>query len=82
MARRFELPPNLPPRLIEREAAARYVNVSPSMFDGLVEAGTMPKPKIIGQRRKAWDVKQLDIAIDRLPNAGGDVEVVDETWKE
>jgi predicted DNA-binding transcriptional regulator AlpA len=65
------LPPTLPPRLINREAAAAYVNVSPSKFDELVRDGRMPRPRCI-DRRKAWDTRQLDAAIDDLPFDGGD----------
>lgn len=61
------LPLNLPPRLICREAAAAYVSVSAGMFDKMVETGLMPQPKRLGDRRKAWDVRELDDAIDRLP---------------
>ena len=71
MARQAALPPTLPPRLIDREASAAYASVSPNTFDLLVTAGGMPKPRVIpGTRRLAWDVRELDVAIDALPHHG------------
>jgi len=64
MAHQKALPPTLAPRLIGRDAAASYVNVSPTTFDAMVKAGTMPKPKRLSRRR---DVRALDAAIDNLP---------------
>ena len=68
MGRRNALPLSLPPRLLERPAAAAYVNLSPNTFDILVEDGRMPKPKILSERRRAWDVRGLDAAVDALPS--------------
>jgi predicted DNA-binding transcriptional regulator AlpA len=67
MPRQNALPPTLAPRLISREAAAAYVNVSPTTFDAMVKGGTMPKPRRLSGRRKAWDVRALDTAVDNLP---------------
>jgi hypothetical protein len=72
------LPPNIAPRLLHREAAAAYVNVSPRTFDEMVAAGTMSKPRILTKGRKAWDVRELDRAVDALPYEGG--ETVDHGW--
>jgi hypothetical protein len=33
----------------------------------MVETGTMPPAKRLGERRKAWDVRELDRAVDQLP---------------
>jgi len=74
------LPPNLPPRLIGREAAAAYAGVSPGSFDKMVETGLMPQPKRLGDRRKAWDVRELDAAIDRLPRFAASSE--DDSWSD
>jgi excisionase family DNA binding protein len=79
MARQTALPPTLPPRLIGREAAAAYVSVSPNTFDEMVKNGRMPHPKLLGCRRRAWDVRDLDAAIDRLPIDGHDTHS-DKTW--
>ena len=80
MARQNALPPTLPPRLVNREAAAAYVSVSPAKFDEMVKEGVMPKPKRLGGRRKAWDVRALDAAVDSLPLGNNDNNDNDETW--
>jgi predicted DNA-binding transcriptional regulator AlpA len=67
MAHQKALPPTLAPRLIGRHAAAAYVNVSPTTFDAMVRDGAMPKPRRLSSRRKAWDVRALDAAVDNLP---------------
>jgi predicted DNA-binding transcriptional regulator AlpA len=72
MADHKALPPALAPRLISREAAAAYVNVSPTTFDEMVKEGTMPKPRRLSRRRKAWDVRALDAAVDNLPVENND----------
>jgi predicted DNA-binding transcriptional regulator AlpA len=79
MPKATALPPTLPPRLIGREAAAAYVNVSATTFDEMVKAGKMPQPKLLHGTRKAWDVRRLDIAVDNLPSVGGDS---DDTWSD
>jgi len=80
MSRHAALPPTLAPRLINREAAAAYVNVSPNTFDEMVDAGKMPRAKLLTDRRKAWDVRQLDIYVDNLPIAGAAPD--DDTWSD
>ena len=70
MPRQAALPPTLAPRLIGREAAAAYVNVSPNTFDAMVKARTMPAPCILTDKRRAWDVRRLDASVDNLPTAG------------
>lgn len=70
MTRQVALPPTLAPRLIGREAAAAYICVSPNVFDQMVEDGRMPVAKRLGDRRKAWDVRELDCAVDKLPSDG------------
>lgn len=70
MTKQIALPPTLPPRLINRDAAAAYACVSPTTFDELVSKGKMPKPRILTDKRRAWDVRELDQAIDRLPSEG------------
>ena len=67
MARQTALPPTLPPRLIGRDQAAAYINVSPTTFDAMVEDGLMPAARILPGRRRAWDVYELNGAVDRLP---------------
>ena len=81
IARRSALPATLAPRLIGREAAAVYVCVSPNTFDQMVDDGRMPPPKRLGPRRFAWDVRELDSAVDQLPTEGADSKNSDDdTW--
>jgi excisionase family DNA binding protein len=79
MPRQSALPPTLAPRLVTREAAAAYVCVSPNTFDKMVDDGRMPRPRLLGGKRRAWDIRALDLAIDRLPIDGDDAGI-DETW--
>ena len=79
MPRQTALPATLPPRLVSREAAAAYVCVSPNTFDKMVDDGRMPRPRLLGGKRRAWDIRALDLAIDRLPIDGDDAGI-DETW--
>ena len=44
----------------------------------MVKDGRMPKPKILSGRRIAWDVRELDAAVNRLPVVGGNS--TDDTW--
>jgi len=81
MSRQDALPPTLGPRLISREAAAAYICVSPNTFDAMVRERRMPRPRLLGERRRAWDVRELDLAIDRLPFDGNDAGI-DETWSD
>jgi predicted DNA-binding transcriptional regulator AlpA len=78
MPRQTALPPTLPPRLVSREAAAAYVCMSPNTFDQMVQEGRMPRPRLIGGKRRAWDVRALDAAVDQLPIDCDDSP--DSTW--
>lgn len=80
MPKYVDMPPNLPPRLLPREVAAAYVNLSPTTFDAEVKAGRMPAPKLITARRRAWDRLELDAVIDRLLTDGASPE--DATWND
>ena len=81
---RQALPPTLAPRLICRDAAAAYVGVSPNTFDKMIADGLMPNPRRLTERRLAWDMRQLDAAIDRLPidgDADTDTDTTDDhSW--
>ena len=57
----------VPRRGLSREEAAMYVGVSAGKFDQLVGDGRMPTPRRI-DRRKVWDVHDLDVAFDALPS--------------
>ena len=81
MSKQAALPRTLAPRLIGREQAAAYVNVSPNTFDDMVEKGIMPKPRLLGVgRRKAWDLRDLDVSVDALPHDGEELAGTDEGW--
>ena len=84
VARQSALPPTLTPRLISRDDAAVYVGVSPNTFDKMIADELMPKPRQLTERRLAWDVRQLDAAIDRLPvNGDADTDTdtaTDHSW--
>jgi predicted DNA-binding transcriptional regulator AlpA len=80
MTKQTALPSQLAPRLIGREAAAAYVNLSPTVFDRLVSEGRMPKPRQLTPHRKAWDVRELDVAVDNLPKEGESAGNADDGW--
>jgi len=40
----------------------------------------MPRAKRVTGRRVAWDVRELDSAVDRLPDVEGSTP--DETWRD
>lgn len=61
-------PFGLTSRLLRREKAAAYVDVSPTTFDKLVRAGTIPAPKCL-DGFKWWDRADLDAFADDLPYA-------------
>jgi predicted DNA-binding transcriptional regulator AlpA len=44
--------------------------------------GRMPRPKRLGGRRRAYDVHELDAAIDQLPTDEDLVATKDETWSD
>lgn len=52
---------------LSRDAAARFVGVSPAMFDRLVREGVMPRP-IPFRRRRIWFIEVL---IERLRQLSG-----------
>ena len=75
MARHDALPPNLPPRGLNRAVAAAYIGVSIGTFDAMVADGRMPAAWRMGTRL-VWDLRRLDAALDELPNSG-DAPVTD-----
>jgi predicted DNA-binding transcriptional regulator AlpA len=54
-----------PPRGLSRDEAARYVGVSNTTFDRMVQFGWMPRPKRVFTRL-IWDRLQLDAAFTDL----------------
>lgn len=79
-SRHCALPPTLSPRLVNREAAAAYVCISPTKFDEMVRDGRMPRARRI-DARKVWCVRELDGAADNLPIDGQDA-AQDSTWED
>lgn len=70
------LPRSLPPIGLSREAAAAFIDVSPSKFDQMVSDGRMPKPKQIDSRR-VWSRTAVEKAFFALPSEGVDE---DDEW--
>lgn len=70
---------SLTPRLIGRFEAAAYISVSPTKFDEMVKEGRMPCARRLSERRIAWDVRELDAAVDDLPSDGPSSD--DRTWE-
>jgi predicted DNA-binding transcriptional regulator AlpA len=65
------------PRLLSREAAARYMGVSPRHLHSF----SMVKPVRIG-RRVLWDVRALDAWLDRArPSAANSASLI-QTYRE
>lgn len=54
------------PRLLRRERAATYLDMSPVTFDKLVKEGLIPSPKRL-HSFKVWDRDELDSFADQLP---------------
>lgn len=63
----------LAPIGLSREEAAAYIGVSERKWDEMVEAGAMPKPKVVGNRR-VWSRLAVDKAFAALPDERGEVE--------
>jgi predicted DNA-binding transcriptional regulator AlpA len=61
---------DLTPRGLDRDQAAAYLGISPTLFDKLVARGHMPRPRQIGGRR-VWDRHELDSAFSALPHDDG-----------
>jgi len=70
------LPPSLPPRGLNREAAAAYIGVGTTKFDEMVKDGRMPQPIQVDGRR-LWDRRAIDQAFDAL---GGEDQP--DTWSD
>lgn len=71
------LPTNLPPRGLQREAAAQYIGISVGKFDQMVTDGRMPKAVRI-DGRYVWDRQALDHAFDVLSSRTASVNPWDE----
>jgi predicted DNA-binding transcriptional regulator AlpA len=56
--------------VLQREQAAEYLGVSPSLFDEMVGDGRMPKAVVLSERRYGWVQDELDACIAELPRKG------------
>jgi hypothetical protein len=56
----------VPRRGLSRIEAALYLGISPSKFDELIADGRVSRPRLI-DKRKVWDVFELDVAFEALP---------------
>lgn len=52
------------PRIMRREKAAQYLDISPEMLDQAVASGKMPKPIPITATIKGWVRDDLDAWIE------------------
>ncbi|MDI6026101.1 hypothetical protein QBK99_07865 [Corticibacterium sp. UT-5YL-CI-8] len=66
-------------RMLSRIQAAAYVGIGLTKFDEMVADGRMPLARKIDTRR-VWDVRQLDLALDRLPSEGDDSSPETNDW--
>jgi len=79
--RSSDLPVSLQPRGLSRVAAALYVGVSPTSFDAMVQAGTMPRARrALPTVRKVFDKVELDEAIAALPHEVEQEGQSENTW--
>jgi excisionase family DNA binding protein len=74
MTRKLQDDLSYPPRAMRAERAAAYLDISRSKFLELVDAGRLPKPKVIDHIR-VWDRIALDSALDDFPDRNGDGRV-------
>jgi len=74
-----------PPRGMSRDEAARYVGVSNTTFDRMVQLRWMPQPKKVFSRL-IWDRLQLDAAFtdlsERQANPLDSMLVAEEAWEQ
>jgi predicted DNA-binding transcriptional regulator AlpA len=64
----IKLEQRITPRGLSRAEAARYIGVSPSLFDQMIKDGRMPQSIRINAR-VVWDRKELDEAFEALKDA-------------
>ena len=62
--------PQMEQRAMSLEASAFYVGSSEGSFEKMVAEGIMPLPLNLGIRRRLWDRRALDAALDRLSGVG------------
>jgi predicted DNA-binding transcriptional regulator AlpA len=59
------------PRGLRLKDAANHVGVSVNHFLGMVKAGLMPQPRMMGPRRQCWDRLEIESFFARLPHKDG-----------
>jgi predicted DNA-binding transcriptional regulator AlpA len=59
--------------------AALFVGISETLFCGLVQEGTMPRPRQI-RSRLLWDTDELVLAFKSLPRQGEEVASALKGW--
>lgn len=69
---------NFLPRLLRRERAAAYLDISIGCFDRLVSDRLLPSPKLL-HSIKVWDRSDLDAIADNLPYMG-ESSAADNSW--
>jgi predicted DNA-binding transcriptional regulator AlpA len=60
-----------PPRMMRRERAAAYLDISPAQLDRFVADGVLPKPTRV-KNMLMWDRTDLDAAMDDIKALGAD----------
>lgn len=65
--------PPLPRIGYSRTEAAEIIGIGVDLFDRAVEAGKLPRPRMIGSRL-VWDIGELVAAFRELPHKGASVE--------
>jgi len=63
-----------PPRMMRRERAAAYLDISPAQLDRLVADGILPKPAKI-KNVIMWDRVDLDAAMDDIKALGAEAGI-------
>jgi predicted DNA-binding transcriptional regulator AlpA len=71
---------NFHPRLLRRERAAAYLDISIGCFDKLVDKRLLPSPKMLNSI-KVWDRSDLDAIVDNLPYIG-EISASDNSWND
>jgi predicted DNA-binding transcriptional regulator AlpA len=61
---------------LSREESARYIGVSPSLFDQLVKDGRMPQPRMLNSR-VVWDRLEIKAAFRALPHRNDGITQTD-----
>jgi len=56
-------------RGLNRTEAAEYIGIGTMKFDELVSTRRMPQPRL-ADSRTIWDLKELDIYFEKLPQKG------------